>query len=127
MAKVLEGKPEDEKASEWVANVYGTSTIGQTEKRRLEYAAKKELEAGTSAEGGSGEGEGEGEGAEETQAETPVNPDEYMTKLVDRLYKDVEKADPDTFEKASDEVKKTERERLEAIKKAVTAMIAATL
>lgn len=134
VAKVLEGKPEDEKASEWVANVYGTSTIGQTEKRRLEYQAKKELEAaaqhGGAVEGAEGEGAGEGEG-EGAEATTPVDPDEYLTKVVDRVYKDVERTDRDQFlkaaEHASDERKKAERERLERALDGIKAMIAATL
>jgi hypothetical protein len=130
VAKLLEGKPEGEKASEFVAKAYGTSTIGQAERKRLAYQEKqkaKELEAAggskelTTGEGGEGEGEGEGSDT------TPVSPDEAVTKIVDRLWKDTEKADPDAFDKASDAVKKAQRERLEKIKKAITDMIAATL
>jgi hypothetical protein len=131
VAKILEGKPEDVKASEFVAKAYGTSTIGQAERKRLAYQEKqkaKELAAAgkdtaelTTGEGGEGDGEGEGSDT------TPVSPDEAVTKIVDRLWKDTEKADPDAFDKASDAVKKAQRERLEKIKKAITDMIAATL
>lgn len=132
MATVLEGKPEDEKASEWVANVYGVSTIGQTEKRRLEWAEKKKAKELTGGNGGSGEGEGDGDGDDdETTETTPVDPDEYLTKTVDRVYKDLERTDQDQFtkmaEKASEAHRKAERERLEKVLEGIKAMIAATL
>ncbi|MEU9560342.1 hypothetical protein [Streptomyces fumanus] len=137
MAKVLEGKPEDEKASEWVANVYGTSTMGQTEKRRLEYQAKKALAAadgnasGASAEG-EDSGDGDADGADQAEDKsTPADPDEYLTKTVDRVYKDLNRTDRDEWaraaEKASADRKKAERQRLEKVLDAVRDMIAATL
>ncbi|WP_333731752.1 hypothetical protein [Streptomyces sp. IBSBF 3010] len=132
VAKVLEGKPDDVPASEWVAKAYGTSTIGQAERKRLAYHEKqkaKELAAaGGSAEGGNGEGgEGDGEGSGEgTSAET-TTPDERVTKLTDKLLKDLGAAKPEDFEAASDETKEAIRERLEKASKALKAMIAATL
>ncbi|AUG87290.1 immunity repressor [Streptomyces phage Rowa] len=132
MGKVLEGKPEDVPASEWVANVYGTSTIGQAERKRLAYQEKKnkELTANgepikTTGEGGEGEGEGEGEGSG-TSAET-TTPDERVTKVTEKIIKDITSAKPEDFEASSDETKEAVRKRLEEAKKAITAMIAATL
>ncbi|MFI2188003.1 hypothetical protein [Streptomyces sioyaensis] len=129
MASVLEGKPEDEKASEWVANVYGTSTMGVTEKKRLEYQAKKEaaeLEAAKrkGAEGGEGEGEGEDE---EEVAEDTSTPDERVAAVVKKILSDFKKAKPEDFESASEEVKEAARAQLEQVNKALKAMITATL
>ncbi|MFE1763094.1 hypothetical protein ACFW81_02560 [Streptomyces angustmyceticus] len=130
VAKVLEGKPEGEKASEWVANVYGTSTIGQAEAKRLAYHEKKkaaELAAGSSSAEGAGEGEGdEGEGAGEGAADTST-PDERATKLTEKLVKDIKTGKPEDFEKASEETKEAIRAKLEEAMKGLKAMIAATL
>jgi len=129
MAKVLEGKPEDAKASEWVAKVYGASLLGVTERKRIEYAAKKEaaeLTAGPAgSEGGEGEGEGEGSG-EDTSADTST-PDERATKLTDKLLKDISSGKPEDFEAASDETKAAIREKLEKAQKALKEMILATM
>ncbi|MFJ9318815.1 hypothetical protein [Streptomyces globisporus] len=131
VAKKLEGKPDDVPASEWVAKAYNTSTIGQTEKRRLEHAEKRkraaELEAAQSEDGdsGSGGGEGEGEGSD-TSAETST-PDERVTKLTQKLLKDLGAAKPEDFEAASDETKKAIRESLTKAADALKAMITATL
>ncbi|WP_158727288.1 hypothetical protein [Streptomyces sp. NRRL S-31] len=130
MAKVLEGKPEDEKASEWVANVYGTSTIGQAEKKRLDYQEKKRAAELTAGGSGAGEGTGDGEGDAGDDKQEPAdetNPDEYLRKTVDRLLKDISKAKPETVEKASAETKEAQRKRLEKALEALRAMIAATL
>jgi hypothetical protein len=130
VAKVLEGKPDDVPASEFVAKAYGTSTIGQSERKRLAYQEKqkaKELEAAGGAGEGAGEGgEGEGEGAGETTADT-TTPDERVTKLADKLLKDIGTGNPDDFENATDATKEAARKKLEEAKKAITAMIAATL
>jgi hypothetical protein len=122
MAKVLTDKPEDTDASAWVADKYGASLLGQTERKRLEYAAKaeaKELESGA-GEGG----EGEGEGAEEAEATTP---DERVTGVAKKLLTDISRAKVEDFEAATEETKETVREELEKAMKALKAMIAATL
>ncbi|MFE3409440.1 hypothetical protein ACFXMT_14220 [Streptomyces mirabilis] len=117
VAAVLEDKPDDEKASEWVAKAYGTTTTGQGEAKRLAYHEKKKrLEAGnTSKELESGE-------SEET-----TTPDERITKLTDRLVKDITSGKPEDFENASEETKEAIREKLEKASKALKLMIAATL
>jgi hypothetical protein len=124
MAKVLEGKPEDQPASAWVADKYGASLLGMTERKRLEYAAKvagKELESGAGAGGGEGEGEGEGEGSDES------TPDERVTNVAKRLIKDIGMVTPDDFEKSSEETKEAVRTQLEEAIKALRAMVSATL
>jgi hypothetical protein len=128
MAKVLEGKPEDEPASAWVANVYGASLIGQTEKKRLDYQAKKALESGEGivTPGGESEG-GEGEGEGETEEGESTTPDERVAAVAKRLVADIKKANPEDFEHASDETKEKVREQLEEAIKAMRAMVAATL
>lgn len=131
VAKVLEGKPEDKKASEWVAKVYNTDTIGQAERKRLAYQEKKKaLEAAsdTSKDSGNDDGEdkGEGEGGGSGAAETST-PDERVRKVTDKIIKDITGAKPEDFEASSDETKEAVRKRLEEAKKAITAMIAATL
>lgn len=128
MAKVLEGKPDDEPASKWVANVYGTSTIGQTERKRIEWAEKKkarELGKGeaTSTEGDGAEGEGEGEGA---SAETST-PDERVRLVAKKILSDVSSASVDDFEAASEETKEAIRTELENALEGLRAMIKATI
>jgi hypothetical protein len=124
MAKVLEGKPDDEPASEWVANVYGTSTIGQTERKRLEYEAKKALSASESTGAGSdsdSEGEGDGDGAEQS------TPDERVKLVAKKIYTDISNASVDDFENASEETKEAIRTELENALEGLRAMIKATI
>jgi hypothetical protein len=126
MAKVLEGKPDDEPASKWVANVYGTSTIGQTEKRRLEWAEKKkakELGKGEapSTDGDGTEGEGEGASAEAS------TPDERVRLVAKKIYADIQRASVDDFENASEETKEEIRTELENALEGLRAMIKATI
>ncbi|MCF3174780.1 hypothetical protein IPZ61_15790 [Streptomyces sioyaensis] len=132
VSKVLEDKPEDEKASEWVANVYGTSTIGQSETKRLAYQEKKkraaELEASAGkGESEGGEGEGEGDGEEGKGAADTTTPDERATKLTEKLVRDIKTGKPEDFEKATEETKEAIRAKLEEAMKGLKAMIAATL
>ncbi|MFF1812398.1 hypothetical protein ACFVXW_25355 [Streptomyces sp. NPDC058251] len=133
VAKVLEGKPDDVPASEWVAKAYGTSTIGQAERKRLAYHEKqkaKELAAAGGSDNGSGEGgdgEGNGEGNGDGSSVDTTTPDERATKLTDKLLKDIKTGKPEDFEAATDETKEAIRKKLEEAKKAITAMIAATL
>jgi hypothetical protein len=125
MSALLADKPEDTDASAWVADKYGASLMGATERKRLEYQAKKEakeLEGGTGGEGG--EGEGEGEGAEQAEETTP---DERVTIVAKKLITDISRAKVDDFEAASDETKEAVREQLEAAIKALRAMVSATL
>ncbi|MFC9191428.1 hypothetical protein [Streptomyces cyaneofuscatus] len=129
VAKQLEGKPEDVPASEWIAKAYNTSTIGQTEKRRLEYQAKQkaaELEAGSAgsdSEGGEGEGTGEGS---DTSTDNST-PDERITKFAKKLLKDMETAKPEDFEVASEDTKKAAREQFTQAIEALKKMVQATL
>ncbi|MFJ4960977.1 hypothetical protein ACIP6P_00660 [Streptomyces sp. NPDC088729] len=128
VAKKLEGKPEDVPASEWIAKAYNTSTIGQTEKRRLEYQAKQkaaELESAQSADGDSDAEGGEGEGSDASADNS--TPDERITKFAKKLLKDVGTAKPEDFEVASDETKKAAREQFTKAIDALKAMVQATL
>lgn len=112
--KVLEGKPEDMPASEWVANKYELRLKGQHEIDRENYAKKKELEAAkksgepikTSGEGGEGEGDGD---------TTPVNPDEHIANIVAKMVKDAHAAKKALFEAGSEEAKKKAATDLEEV------------
>lgn len=132
VAKILEGKPEGEKASEWVAKHYGTSTIGQGERKKLAYQEKQklaELEAagGSSDASGSGEGGGEGEGEGSGADAEAITPDESLEKSVTAIYKAMTKAKPDDFEKASAETRSAQLKRLVEAKEALDKMITALL
>jgi hypothetical protein len=130
VAKVLEGKPDDVPASEWVAKAYGTSTIGQAERKRLAYHEKqkaKELTAGGNGESNDGGGSDNDDDEENETSADNSTPDERATKLTDKLLKDIKTGKPEDFEAATDETKEAIRKKLEEAKKAITAMIAATL
>jgi hypothetical protein len=123
MAKVLTGKPDDKPASEWVANIYGASLLGTTERKRLEYEAKKALPAGESTGEGDSEGNGEGEG-EGTPESTP---DERVRQVAAKILSDVSSASVDDFEAASAETKEAIRTELENALEGLRAMIKATI
>lgn len=119
-AKLLESKPDDVPASQFVADHYGTSLKGQTEIKRERYQAKKALEA-------SGNGDALTSGEEEDDASEGLTPDERITAFVKRMKSDVTKAKPEDFEAASEDTKEAIRADLEELYAAVKKMIAATL
>lgn len=121
VAKVLEGKPADKPASEWVASTYKTSTLGQTEKRRLEYHARKAVEAGTATDVQKALVAGA------AKDEDTSTPDERVVKVADKLIRDVTAGKPEDFENASKEVREQTRAKLEAAVEALRKMIAATI
>ncbi|MFC9620258.1 hypothetical protein ACFTXM_09740 [Streptomyces sp. NPDC056930] len=120
VAKVLEGKPEGVPASEWVATAYKTSTIGQSERKRLAYQEKQKAAELTSGEKKDDEQKTDDDGATTT-------PDERATKLADKLIKDIRHGKPEDFENSSEETKEAIRAKLEEAMKGLKAMIAATL
>jgi hypothetical protein len=118
MGKVLKDKPEDGKASDWVAKAYGTSTVGEGEAKAAAYRQKKELEAS----GGTPE-----PSADATEDEEIKDPDEYLTKTVDRMLRDINRTKTDVVGKASKETRAAQRKRLEKALEGLRQMIAATL
>ncbi|MGW6920860.1 hypothetical protein ACWGA9_06185 [Streptomyces sp. NPDC054950] len=112
---VLKDAPEGAKLSEFAAAHYRVGLKGELEKSRERYIPRAALESGA---GDSDKGEDQAE---------PVDPNEALTKVVDRLFKEVKGAEPANFENASEDVRKRERERLEKILTAVREMIAATI
>lgn len=99
--------------SEFLAAYYGVGLKGEIEKSRERYHQKKELGASASGEASDGEDE--------------ATPDEKVQTIVRSFMRDVQKAVPDDFEKASDEVKQAVREDLLKIAEALKGMISATL
>lgn len=122
MNEVLVGKPEDVPASQFVADFYGTETIGATEKKRIAEAEKRALAAGSDTHSETDGDSEEGEGPSETGTA-----DERVVRETKRILSAISKASPDDFESASEEIKETIREQLEAGMHALRAMIKATI
>lgn len=124
----ITGESPDRPVSQIVADHYGLKLKGHTELMRERYHAKKALEAGKSEEGegdsnegGEDSGGASGGGADET------TPDERVQQVVNKLWRDFEKTNPEDFENASEETKQAVRDKVEAMKKAATEMLAAIL
>lgn len=113
-ASLLEGKPADVSVSEFLANHYGASRKGKNEIEAEKW--RRENQPGELTAGNA-----EGETSEE------ADPNEKVKTVVRSFLKDVKRALPDDFEKASDETKAEVRNDLLKIADAVKAMIAATI
>lgn len=111
-ARLLKDRPEDTPASVWLADKYGVSLKGESEKARERY-----YRALAAANGGDGP-------AELEEAQTP---DEHVSSIVGRVMKDIKNAKPELFEQASEETKKAVDEKLEEAIKALREMRAALL
>ncbi|MEU5149747.1 hypothetical protein AB0G42_21520 [Streptomyces yangpuensis] len=124
-SKILEDKPEDVTAAEWIARSYNVSLKGQTELARERYHEKKALGSGQGGDAGDSEDGNDSEA--ETQAIESGTPDEHVLAIADRILKDILRGKPEEFEKASEAAKEVLREKLDAADQALKAMRRAAL
>ncbi|MGW6754539.1 hypothetical protein [Streptomyces sp. NPDC055006] len=123
---VLANKPADVTASRWLANHYGTSLVGQSERKSIAYHLKKgpeavlpeHLQALAALEPGLLPG---------AAASDDLTPDEQVATLVKRLTADVSKAKSADLGNASEEAKKKAREELVALVDELKGMVTALL
>lgn len=126
-AAILADKPDDVSVARWVANYYNTGLVGQFERERLKYYQERELAIPEKYEPLVALLADE-QKPEELESDTPDATLKAAVDLLENEFKKVAKlAKPETIESASDDARKAQRERLEALQEQIKEMIKATI
>lgn len=135
-AGILKDKPEDARASQWVANHYEASLVGAGERDALDYHIKKHggvIQADQLPERLKAIVEAAPEALETKASKAALEtPEAKLTAAVDVLNSAVKKAEKvigerDEISNASDDVRSAQRQRLEKIIESAKQMLKATI